>query len=115
MPDGVSGPREFDVLWMILQLHVDGSLQAELAILDHDRIFVLSDAIHRAIKGPIENDACGLATKAGIVLALEIRRSFCTEFRQFASAIEARPCGSGSASATCTSTPFAGIVLFDLR
>src|SRR5262245_21718999 len=102
VPDGMPRPRKFDVLWMILQLHVDRSLQTELAVLDHDRIFVLRDAVDRTIKRPIEDDARGFAAKAWIVFAFEIRRSLCTEVRQFASAIKTRPRRSGSACTAAT-------------
>lgn len=70
---------------MYLQVHVNGSLQAELSVLDDDGIFVLCNPVDRPVKRPIEDDAGGLAVKPGIVLTFEIGGRFCARFGQFAS------------------------------
>src|SRR5678815_3629798 len=53
---------------MTRHVHVNRSREPELTVLQHDRVLVLRDAIDRAVEGPIEDDARGLAAHPGIVL-----------------------------------------------
>ena len=76
---------------VLFPVHVDGALQAELAVFEHDRVFVLRDAVDRPVESPVEENAGGLAVEARIVFALEIRRGFFSGCGQFGSAIEPRP------------------------
>src|SRR2546430_8847651 len=81
-------PAWFDILRMFFDVHIHGSFQSELTILNNDRVLVLSNAVDGSIKRPVEDDARGFAAKSRIIFALEIRRRLRSQFRQFRSAIK---------------------------
>src|SRR5207247_2584824 len=72
VPDGVPRAGRFDVGRVILHVHINRALQAELAVFEHDRVFILRDSINWPVEVPIEDDARGLAAESRVVFALEL-------------------------------------------
>ncbi len=99
----MSRPARLDIRRMRLHVHVDRSSEAQLTILQNNRVPVLRDAVDRPIKGPIENDAGGLATKPRIVFSRELGSGLFAEFRQFGTAIKTRPRLTRTAAAATAS------------
>src|SRR5262245_7984680 len=99
-PYRVSCPAGFDIGGMLREVHVDRSLKPELTILKNNGVLTLSNAVNRAVKRPVKDDAGRFATESRIVLARETGGFLLSKFRQFGSPVELRP---GAASAPCTS------------
>src|SRR5262245_58409614 len=66
--DGMAGASEFEVLRMLLQVHVDRAFQAELSIFEDDRVFALGNSIDGTVEVPIKDDAGGFAPEARVLL-----------------------------------------------
>src|SRR5262249_10551130 len=100
----MAGAAWLQVRGMIFSVHVDGALQAELPVFEHDRIFILCDAVYRPVEGPVEDDAGGLAMEARIIVALEFRGRLGSRFRKFAAAIKAWSRGGAAPAAVRSGT-----------
>src|SRR5690242_19196134 len=92
---------------MLLHVHVDGTLQCQLTVLNHDRVFVLRDPVHRSVEGPVEDDARRFAAKAWIVFALEGGRFLLAECGELGAVVETRSgrrCPATGSRAASTAT-----------
>src|SRR5688572_242735 len=100
---------------MLLHVHVDGSFESELSVLDHDRILVLRDPVDGPVERPVENDAGCLTLEPRIVIACEFCRFLFSERRQLAAAVQSWtgrctatagcPASTSAASTCCGTLP----------
>src|SRR6185295_17427288 len=64
--DRVTGAARLDPR-RVLPVHVNRAREAELAVLERDRVAALRDAIDGAVERPVEQDARRLATHARVL------------------------------------------------
>src|SRR5688572_31005953 len=99
----------FDVRRMLLHVRVDRPLQPKLSVLKDDGVFILCNAIHRTVEGPVKDDAGGLTFEARIVFAGEAGRLFLPEFGELCATVglRTRTAAASSIASTATCRPAA--------
>src|SRR5678816_1257480 len=108
----MAGTAALDDCRVARLVHLNRAREPELAVLQHDGVLVLRDAIDGAVERPVEDDARGLAPHARVVLGEEHRELLGALFtlrRQLGALNHSRP--AAARSSRTTDPPLSWLVL----